>query len=82
MQGTTFRKGLGMHAFSDVEYLLGRRRSTVTAQVGVDGVLRADSGVVTGTMAAKPVQANVSGADQVRLVVTDGGDGINSDHAD
>ncbi|MEU0879289.1 NPCBM/NEW2 domain-containing protein [Lentzea sp. NPDC005914] len=98
VQGTTFRKGLGMHAFGDVEYLLGRRCSTVTAQVGVDdevgdrgsvvfriyvdGVLRADSGVVTGTDAAKTLQADVSGASELRLAVTDGGDGFNYDHAD
>ena len=98
VQGTTFRKGLGMHAFGDVEYQLNRRCSTVTAQVGVDdetgdrgsvvfqifadGVLRADSGVMTGSAAAKTLQANVSGAEQVRLVVTDAGDGIDYDHAD
>jgi alpha-galactosidase len=98
VQGTTFRKGLGMHAAGDVEYQLGGRCSTVTAQVGVDdeagdrgsvvfqiyvdGVLRADSGVVTGSMAAKTVQANVSGAQQVRLAVTGGTDGIDYDHAD
>jgi alpha-galactosidase len=98
MQGTTFRKGIGMHASGDVEYRLGRRCSTVTAQVGVDdeagdrgsvvfqiyvdGVLSADSGVMTGSMAAKTLQATVSGAEQVRLAVADGGDGVDYDHAD
>ena len=33
-------------------------------------------------MPAEPLTADVTGAQVVRLVVTDGGDGIDSDHAD
>jgi alpha-galactosidase len=42
----------------------------------------ADSGAVTGTQAAKHITANVSGGNNLVLAVTDGGDGINSDHSD
>jgi alpha-galactosidase len=54
----------------------------VVFQIYVDGVLRADSGVVTGSDPAKPLQVDVSGAAELRLAVTDGGDGFNYDHAD
>lgn len=37
---------------------------------------------VTNAMPAQPITADVTGAQVVRLVVTDGGDGIDSDHAD
>ena len=41
-----------------------------------------DSGMVTGTSAAKTVAVNVTGNTQLRLVVTDGGDGNDYDHGD
>ncbi|MFB9993177.1 NPCBM/NEW2 domain-containing protein [Deinococcus oregonensis] len=41
-----------------------------------------DSGTVRGTDAAKTISVNVSGVQNLRLVVTDAGDGINFDHAD
>jgi len=40
-----------------------------------------ESGVLRGGQPAAPVDADITGADQLRLVVTDAGDGINSDHA-
>ncbi|MFI6062902.1 NPCBM/NEW2 domain-containing protein [Streptomyces sp. NPDC051286] len=96
--GTVFTKGLGAHADSAVEFYAGSACSAVTAQVGVDdeagahgtvafeiwadGTKVASTGVLTNAMAAQPITADVSGAQVVRLVVTDGGDGINYDHAD
>ncbi|WP_327247855.1 NPCBM/NEW2 domain-containing protein [Streptomyces sp. NBC_01320] len=96
--GTVFAKGLGAHADSAVEFYAGGACSAVTAQVGVDdekgakgtvafeiwadGTKVASTGVLTNAMAAQPITADVSGAQVVRLVVTDGGDGIDSDHAD
>jgi hypothetical protein len=98
LNGTTFAKGLGAHAFSDVQYALGGSCSTFNATVGVDdevgtlgsvvfqvfvdGVLRFDSGTMTGTTASRLVSVSLAGATQLRLVVTDGGDGPNYDHAD
>ena len=90
--------GLGVHAESAVEYYTGKACTTVTADVGVDdekgangtvafevwadGTKVASTGVLTNAMPAQPLTADVTGAQVVRLVVTDGGDGIDSDHAD
>jgi len=41
-----------------------------------------DSGVVTGADPAKAVRVNLAGRTELRLVVTDAGDGPSSDHAD
>ena len=96
--GTTFAKGLGVHAHSSVGYFLGGRCTSISAEVGIDdekgnagqvvfqvwrdGTKVADSGAVTGAQAARHLTANVSGGNNIVLAVTDGGDGINSDHAD
>ncbi|WP_405970302.1 NPCBM/NEW2 domain-containing protein [Streptomyces sp. NBC_00988] len=96
--GVVYAKGLGVHAASDVEYYTGKTCEKVTADVGVDdekgangtvafeiwadGTKVASTGVLTNAMPAQPITADVTGAQVVRLVVTDGGDGIDSDHAD
>ncbi|MER7564735.1 NPCBM/NEW2 domain-containing protein [Streptomyces sp. NPDC097941] len=96
--GVVYAKGLGVHAESSVEYYTGAACESVTAQVGVDdekgangtvafevwadGTKVASTGVLTNAMPAQPLTADVTGARLVRLVVTDGGDGIDSDHAD
>lgn len=96
--GTGFAKGLGVHAPSEVSFYTGGRCSAFRAQVGIDdesgdrgsvgfevwadGKKVAASSTVTGADAAKAVGASVAGAQTVRLVVTDGGDGIDYDHAD
>jgi hypothetical protein len=58
------------------------RAGSVTFEIWADGTKAADSGVVTWQDAAKTLTADLSGAAFARLVVTDGGDGNNSDHAD
>ncbi|WP_406099208.1 NPCBM/NEW2 domain-containing protein [Streptomyces sp. NBC_01013] len=96
--GEVYAKGLGVHAASAVEYYAGGACSTVTARVGLDdekgakgsvafeiwsdGTKAASTGVLTNAMPAQSVSADVSGAQVVRLVVTDGGDGVDSDHGD
>ncbi|MBE8470553.1 NPCBM/NEW2 domain-containing protein [Streptomyces justiciae] len=96
--GVVYAKGLGVHAQSIIEYYTGRTCETVTADVGVDdekgaagtvafeiwadGTKVASTGVLTNAMPAQPLTADVTGAQVVRLVVTDGGDGLDSDHAD
>lgn len=96
--GVVYAKGLGVHAPSAVEYYTGKRCETVTADVGVDDekgangtvafeiwaddTLVASTGVLTNALPAQPLSADVTGAQVVRLVVTDGGNGIDSDHAD
>ncbi|MFD6496175.1 NPCBM/NEW2 domain-containing protein [Streptomyces sp. NPDC060188] len=96
--GVTYAHGLGVHAASTVEYYTGTACERVTADVGLDdekgakgtvafeiwadGTKVASTGVLTNAMPAQPLTAYVTGAQVVRLVVTDGGDGIDSDHAD
>ncbi|MFD4525698.1 NPCBM/NEW2 domain-containing protein [Streptomyces sp. NPDC058470] len=98
VNGVVYAKGLGVHADSTVEYYTGKACETVSAQVGVDdeegndgsvafeiwadGTKVASSGVLTNAQAAQAISADVSGAQLVRLVVTDGGDGSTSDHGD
>ncbi|MEU6357880.1 NPCBM/NEW2 domain-containing protein, partial [Streptomyces sp. NPDC047072] len=98
MGGVVYAQGLGVHAESAVEYYTGKECETVTAEVGVDdekgangtvafaiwadGTEVASTGVLTNAMPAQPLTADVTGAQVIRLVVTDGGDGIDSDHAD
>lgn len=57
-------------------------RGSVTFEVYVDGAKAYDSGVVTGADAARPVSVDVTGKQELRLVVTNGGDNIDYDHAD
>ncbi|WP_405740357.1 NPCBM/NEW2 domain-containing protein [Streptomyces sp. NBC_00028] len=96
--GVVYAKGLGVHAQSIIEYYTGKTCETVSANVGVDdekgaagtvafeiwadGTKVASTGVLTNAMPAQPLTADVTGAQVVRLVVTDGGDGLDSDHAD
>ena len=96
--GSVYSRGAGTHAHSEFLIRLNgcatRFRSwvgvddekmglgSVSFQVWVDDVLRADSGVVRGGMPARAIEADLRGADTVRLVVGDGGDNIDCDHAD
>ncbi|MFH8623986.1 NPCBM/NEW2 domain-containing protein [Streptomyces vietnamensis] len=98
MGGVVHAKGLGAHAYSAVEYYLGGRCTSFSAQVGLDdetgsngsvafevwadGRKAASTGVLTHTTSPQSLTADLAGAETVRLVVTDGGDGVNYDHAD
>ncbi|MDT4973305.1 MAG: alpha-galactosidase, partial [Pseudonocardiales bacterium] len=96
--GQIYAKGIGAHAPSEVDVYVGTQCTSFSSDVGVDdevgtngsvdfqvwadGSKVADSGTVTGADTAKHITANLSGATFVRLVVTDAGNGNNSDHAD
>jgi len=56
--------------------------STIIFQVWADGVKLYDSGIMTWTTAARPVDVNVTGKQELRLIVTDAGDNFWYDHAD
>ena len=87
-----------MHAASELRYNLARQYTSFLASAGVDaevgnsgsvrfqvfgdGVLLYDSGVVRGGQAAKAVSVSVLNVTELRLVVTNGGDNNNNDHAD
>ncbi|WP_432508825.1 NPCBM/NEW2 domain-containing protein [Kineococcus auxinigenes] len=95
--GVSYAKGLGVHASSEVIVPVEGAK-TFSAQVGVDGEVGtngsvvfqvwngatklADSGTLRGGQAAKTLTADVTGASEIRLVVTDSGNGRTADHAD
>ena len=98
LDGVQYAKGLGTHAPSSVSVRLGGNCTTFTAKVGVDdemedrgkvsfkvlvdGVAKYTSDLLTGTSPTADVSVNVAGGQTLTLQVTDGGDGITSDHAD
>lgn len=98
IQGTGYSQGLGAHANSEITYSLGGSCSALSVDVGLDdevgangsvvfqiyrdGTKVADSGLMTVDQPAKHLTADLTGGAQLRLVVTDGGNGNDSDHAD
>ena len=98
INGTTYAKGLGVHANSEVDFNLANRCSMFSASLGVDdetgghgsvvfqiwgdNTLFFDSGVVGGGGSARNIGVAVQGISTLKLVVTDAGDGNGSDHAD
>jgi hypothetical protein len=98
LNGVTYAKGLGVHAPSDITFNLNAQYTqfltdigiddekgsagTVVFQVYLDGTKVFDSGTMTGASTTQSVNLNVTGKTTLRLVVTDGGNGNNSDHAD
>ena len=57
-------------------------KGSVIFQVYLDGVKAYDSGKMTGASVTKKINLNIVGKQELRLVVTDAGDGISYDHAD
>jgi hypothetical protein len=98
LNGVTYAKGLGVHAPSEIVYNLGGTYAQFTSDIGIDdrqttsgsvvfqvfadGVKRYDSGVMTPASATKTITLDMTGVQQLKLVVTDAGDGIDYDHAD
>ena len=94
--GRRYLRGLGTHAPSRIVYALdGRHRRfqslvgadsatapTIAFEVWTDGVKRWESGLMRREDAAKWVDLDISRAKRLELIVTDGGNGIASDHAD
>jgi hypothetical protein len=96
--GRSFARGLGAHAPSNVKVDLAGRCSAFEADVGVDdevgdagsvafqvwgdGKKLYDSGVVRGTQGPAGAYADVEDVQTMKLVVSDGGDGVDNDHAD
>lgn len=56
--------------------------ATVAFEVWADGVQLYDGAVMNTASATQSIDVDVSGMNELVLKVTDGGDGINSDHAD
>lgn len=98
LNGVTYAKGLGVHAYSELRVCLGGAYTQLVSDIGVDdyvggagsvifrvyadNVLLYDSGVMTGSSATKNVVVSAAGRQELRLVVTDAGNGADSDHGD
>jgi chitodextrinase len=98
LNGVTYQKGLGVHAASEIKYNLAGKYSRFVSDIGVDdemtanssivfqvyadGVKIYDSGTMTPTTATKKIDVDISGKNELRLVVTDGGNGTTADHGD
>lgn len=92
-----FSKGLGMHAPAEIAYALGGACTSLAATVGVDDEMRDagsvvfevwgdgarlwESAALTGADPGLPLEVDVRGVAELRLVVGDAG-GNGSDHAD
>ena len=98
LNGQVFARGLGVHAGSDVRFNLAGVCSTFTAAVGVDDEVGSngsivfqvfadgskifDSGVMSGSSTTQMLNLNISGRNELALVITDAGNGIAHDHGD
>jgi chitodextrinase/glucose/arabinose dehydrogenase len=96
--GETYAKGLGMIATSEVVYQLDGNWSKFRAYIGLDdevgnlgsaryeiwadGNRLWESSVLGGDFNGVPIEVDVTGKAQLRLVISDGGDGAANDHAD
>jgi hypothetical protein len=96
--GVTFARGLGVHAASELVYAIPAGCTEFSASVGVDdevgalgglsfqvygdATLLAERGPLTGASPTAQIDVDVTGRTQLRLVVTDGGNGLDYDHAD
>lgn len=98
LNGVVYPKGLGTHAASTVVYTLGGEYAGFRAAVGVDdetygngdvsfevwldGVKAFDSGVMTATSDTQLIDLDITGVNELKLVVTNGVAGGDWDHAD
>ena len=69
-------------SFIGVDREMYNNPASVEFKVYVDNELAYESGVMRSKDAQKFVQVDLAGAKELKLVVTNGGDGIGSDHAD
>jgi alpha-galactosidase len=97
LAGTAYSHGLGVHAPFEATYTLDGRCSQLVATLGIDDevgsngsvefqvwaddTLRYSSGPLLGTSPPQGIVVDLHGAQRLRLVVTDVGDGTYYDHA-
>jgi hypothetical protein len=98
LSGVVYPKGLGVHAHSELRYAIPAECAQFVADIGVDDEVGPSgsvvfevwgdssmlfrSAVMTGESPTANVAVSLSGRTTLRLVVTNGGDDIDSDHAD
>lgn len=98
LNGVTYDKGLGVHAYSEVQINMNGGYSRFIADIGLDdetgtngsvqfevrgdGAVLYESAVLYSSTATQAVDLDVAGLQQLVLIVKDGGDGSGNDHAD
>ncbi len=98
LHGTTYAHGVGTHAASEMTIQLKGAATRFSTMVGVDDEVGsrgsvgfeiqvddkkvAESGLLRGGSEPKLLSADLRGAKKLTLLVNDGGDGIDFDHAD
>jgi NPCBM/NEW2 domain/Domain of unknown function (DUF4347) len=98
LNGIAYSKGLGLHSGADLTYKLGGNYARFTSDIGIDdevgnrgsvvfqvwtdGAKLYDSGIMTGGSNTKRIDLDVTGKQNLRLIVLDGGDNTWYDHAD
>lgn len=98
LEGTVYEHGVGTHALSQFRLDLNGKAERFSAIVGVDdekkgmGSVRFEvkvdgrsmvrTRILRGGDKPQPISVDLRNAKRVELVVDDGGDGIDSDHAD
>ncbi|MGL5550608.1 MAG: NPCBM/NEW2 domain-containing protein, partial [Culicoidibacterales bacterium] len=68
-------------SYIGIEHDMSHRTGTVTFEVYVDGEKRYDSGVMKAGHPQKYFSLDITGASELKLVVTDAGNGNGADHA-
>ena len=98
LNGVTYPKGLGVHAHAELRYNLGGNYARFISDIGIDDEVGASGSVVfevwadgtrifnsptmTGASQTQRVDVSVAGKNEIRLIVTDAGNGNGYDHAD
>lgn len=98
LNGTVYPSGLGTNSPATLIYPINGRYGRFLSDVGIDdevgtsgsvafqvfldGVKAFDSGTVTGASAVQSINLDLTGKSELKLVVTDAGDGNSFDHAD
>jgi hypothetical protein len=96
--GNQYPKGLGTHANSEIIMQLGEpyleflseagvddevgNNGSVVFQVFTDDSKVYDSGILEGSDSAEVVEVSLQNVEELKLIVTNGGDNIHYDHAD
>ena len=98
LNGVVYNRGLGVHAYSEVTYDIAGAYTRFISDIGVDDendpggtvVFRVladgnevyNSGVMNNASATQTVNVDVTGVNELKLIVDTAGDGNGSDHAD
>ena len=98
LNGVIFTKGLGVHAPSDIVFVIPSGCTTLVVDVGVDAEVGAngsvafqvladglnlfETDVIRGSSMHQSLAIDLTGRKRLQLVTSDGGDGPENDHGD